>query len=114
MTDVWTSIGVILGVALVAMTGWERLDPLIALAVAVHILWIGGTLIRRSIMGLLDAAVPETERRELEFRSGALARERRAQVLGISRYEASSRLARFGPHCERREKQGRTTRDGRK
>lgn len=65
MTDVWTSAGVIVGVGVVALTGWERFDPIIALAVAVHILWIGWRLLRRSAMGLLDAAVPEAERAAL-------------------------------------------------
>ena len=66
MTDVWTSVGVIAGVALVAATGWLILDPLIALAVAVHIIWIGAVLMRRSFAGLLDAAIPEAERAEIE------------------------------------------------
>ena len=57
MTDVWTSAGVIAGVALVFLTGWLRLDPLVALAVAVHIVWIGLRLMRRSWKGLLDAAI---------------------------------------------------------
>jgi cation diffusion facilitator family transporter len=57
MTDVWTSAGVIVGVALVYLTGWLRLDPLVALAVAVHIVWIGLRLMRRSWKGLLDAAI---------------------------------------------------------
>ena len=57
MTDVWTSAGVIIGVALVFATGWLRLDPLVALAVAVHIIWIGLRLMRRSWRGLLDAAI---------------------------------------------------------
>ncbi|HEU4922603.1 MAG TPA: cation diffusion facilitator family transporter [Burkholderiales bacterium] len=57
MTDVWTSAGVIVGVALVFLTGWLRLDPLVALAVAVHIVWIGLRLMRRSWTGLLDAAI---------------------------------------------------------
>src|SRR6185503_8573306 len=48
MTDVWTSAGVILGVALVFLTGWLRLDPLVALAVALHIVWTGVGLVRRS------------------------------------------------------------------
>jgi cation diffusion facilitator family transporter len=65
LTDVWTSAGVIAGVGLVALTGWERFDPILALGVAAHILWMGGRLIRRSVMGLLDAAVPEAERAEL-------------------------------------------------
>lgn len=58
MTDVWTSAGVIAGVAAVALTGWERLDPLIALAVAANILWSGYRLMQRSIHGLLDRALP--------------------------------------------------------
>ena len=53
LTDVWTSVGVIAGVALVAQTGWLLLDPLIALAVAAHIVWIGFGLMRRSVSGLL-------------------------------------------------------------
>ncbi len=57
MTDVWTSAGVIIGVALVFATGWLRLDPLVALAVAVHIIWTGLRLMRRSWRGLLDAAI---------------------------------------------------------
>ena len=66
MTDVWTSVGVIAGVALVAATGWLILDPLIALAVAAHIIWIGAVLMRRSFAGLLDAAIPEAERADIE------------------------------------------------
>lgn len=66
MTDVWTSAGVVLGVALVALTGWLWLDPLIALAVAAHIVWIGVGIVRRSAVGLLDHALPETERRAIE------------------------------------------------
>lgn len=58
MTDVWTSAGVVLGVGAVALTGWQRLDPLIAIGVAVNILWMGYRLIRRSARGLLDRALP--------------------------------------------------------
>jgi cation diffusion facilitator family transporter len=58
LTDVWTSAGVIVGVGLVYLTGWMWLDPLVALAVAAHIVWIGGGLMRRSVSGLLDAAIP--------------------------------------------------------
>ncbi len=58
MTDVWTSVGVIVGVGAVALTGLQRLDPLIALAVAANILWSGVQLIRRSTSGLMDAALP--------------------------------------------------------
>jgi cation diffusion facilitator family transporter len=58
MTDVWTSIGVVIGVALVNLTGWLRLDPLVAILVAVNIIWTGYGLIKRSVLGLMDTAVP--------------------------------------------------------
>jgi cation diffusion facilitator family transporter len=64
MTDVWTSVGVIVGVGAVGLTGWGWLDPLIALAVATHILVTGVGLVRRSALGLLDTALtgPELDR----------------------------------------------------
>jgi cation diffusion facilitator family transporter len=65
MTDVWTSAGVIAGVAAVWVTGWLRLDPLIALAVAANILWSGYRLMQRSIHGLLDRAVSPNQMRTL-------------------------------------------------
>ncbi|MET0399034.1 MAG: cation diffusion facilitator family transporter [Longimicrobiaceae bacterium] len=65
MSDVWTSVGVILGVGAAAATGWEILDPLIAVAVAVNVVWTGIGLLRRSMLGLLDTALPEPERRSI-------------------------------------------------
>ena len=65
-TDVWTSAGVILGVGLVVLTGWLVLDPLIAIAVAVNILFIGWRLLKESILGLMDAAWPKEEQALLE------------------------------------------------
>ena len=65
LTDVWTSAGVIAGVALVFVTGWLRLDPIVAIAVAVHILWTGFGLVRRSVRGLLDPAISTEDQREL-------------------------------------------------
>jgi len=62
LTDVWTTIGVFIGVVLVATTGWLRLDPLIAIAVALQILWTGWHLMTRSFHGLMDFAVPDEER----------------------------------------------------
>ena len=60
-TDVWTSIGVVAGVALVQVTGWLWLDPVVAIAVALNILKEGWHLIRNSSHGLMDSAVdPET------------------------------------------------------
>jgi cation diffusion facilitator family transporter len=61
MTDVWTSAGVILGVAAVAVTGWDRLDPIIALLVAGNIVVTGTGLVRRSVGGLMDQALAEPE-----------------------------------------------------
>ena len=61
MTDVWTSAGVLAGIGVVALTGWERLDPFVAMAVAVQITWSGVKLVRRSILGLLDTALPADE-----------------------------------------------------
>lgn len=58
MTDVWTSVGVVIAIVGVAVTGWERLDPLIALVIAANIVWTGITLLRRSFLGLLDTALP--------------------------------------------------------
>jgi cation diffusion facilitator family transporter len=61
MTDVWTSAGVIAGVIAVALTGWERLDPIIALAVAANIVVTGSGLVRRSAGGLMDRALDTPE-----------------------------------------------------
>ncbi len=61
MTDVWTSVGVLVGVGLVSLTGWLILDPLIALLVALNIVWTGVQLIRRSGLGLLDPSIPTEE-----------------------------------------------------
>jgi cation diffusion facilitator family transporter len=66
ITDVWTSAGVIVGVAGVAITGWERLDALVALAVALNIVLTGGRLVRRSVGGLMDRALDVPERRRIE------------------------------------------------
>ncbi len=57
LTDVWTSVGVIVGVAAVALTGWQRLDPIVALAVAANIVWTGIGIVRRSTAGLMDSAL---------------------------------------------------------
>jgi cation diffusion facilitator family transporter len=62
MTDVWTTVGVFLGVVLVQTTGWQRLDPIIALAVALQILRTGAHLMARSFDGLMDRAVPDGDR----------------------------------------------------
>jgi cation diffusion facilitator family transporter len=65
MTDVWTSVGVLGGVGLVALTGWQVLDPLVALGVAGNIVWTGLRLIRRSVAGLMDASLPQKEHQQI-------------------------------------------------
>jgi cation diffusion facilitator family transporter len=61
MTDVWTSVGVLIGIGLVSLTGWLFLDPIIALLVAANIVWAGVQLVQRSALGLMDTAIPEAE-----------------------------------------------------
>ncbi len=56
LTDVWTSAGVVLGVLLVFLTGWLRLDPIIAFLVGCNIIWTGWHLVRESVDGLMDHA----------------------------------------------------------
>lgn len=67
LTDVWTSAGVLVGVALVGLTGWARLDALVALAVAANIVWTGWRLVRQSMLGLLDTALPDSEIEAIEI-----------------------------------------------
>jgi cation diffusion facilitator family transporter len=66
MTDVWTSAGVVIGVMLVWMTGWLWLDPAVALAVAVNVVWTGWKLMQRSTAGLMDASMPSDDVKRIE------------------------------------------------
>jgi len=66
ITDVWTSVGVISGVAIAGFTGWNVLDPLVAVAVALNIIWTGIQLVRRSVSGLMDAALPDREQKLIQ------------------------------------------------
>jgi cation diffusion facilitator family transporter len=77
MTDVWTSAGVVVAVGAVAVTGWDRLDPLIAFAVAINIVFTGYTLMRRSALGLLDRAVDSEAQAKID---AVLTRYRSAEV----------------------------------
>jgi len=61
MTDVWTSGGVLIGIGAVYISGWLILDPLIAIAVALNIVWTGFQLLRRSVDGLMDMSLPPDE-----------------------------------------------------
>jgi cation diffusion facilitator family transporter len=61
LTDVWTSAGVIIGVLLVGLTGWQRLDPIVAAIVGLNILVTGFRLVSQSVTSLLDAAMPASD-----------------------------------------------------
>jgi cation diffusion facilitator family transporter len=61
LTDVWTSGGVLIGVAGVALSGWQRLDPIVAILVAANIVWAGVRIVRNSVSGLMDTAIPAEE-----------------------------------------------------
>ena len=77
MTDVWTTGGVLVGVAAVVLTGWLVLDPLVAIAVALNIVWTGSRIMRDSVAGLMDVSLPESERLAIE---AVLSRYRRQGV----------------------------------
>lgn len=66
LTDVWTSVAVVAGVFLVPITGWARLDAILAIAVGANILFTGVKLVNRSIHGLLDTAIPEEDLKVVE------------------------------------------------
>ncbi|MFZ5912226.1 MAG: cation diffusion facilitator family transporter [Chloroflexota bacterium] len=66
MTDVWTSAGVICGVGAVALTGWQALDPLVALGVAANIVFTSVHLLRRSVAGLMDASLSPQDQQKIE------------------------------------------------
>lgn len=65
LTDVWTSVGVLAGVGAVSLTGWNRLDPLVALFVAANIVRTGFKIIKNSILGLMDTALPPEDRQSI-------------------------------------------------
>ncbi len=58
LADVFTSGGVLIGLGLATATGWAILDPVIAVVVALNILWSGGAMVRDSVSGLMDQAAP--------------------------------------------------------
>jgi cation diffusion facilitator family transporter len=65
LTDVWTSVGVVLGLVTAQLTGWLVLDPLIGLLVAANILWTGVRLLRDTAQGLLDRALPPEDQQAI-------------------------------------------------
>ncbi len=66
MTDVWTSVGVVAAIGVVGLTGWLILDPIIAIAVGLNIVWTAYQLIRRSVEGLMDGSLPAEEQKQIE------------------------------------------------
>ncbi|TCW25725.1 cation diffusion facilitator family transporter [Dietzia cinnamea] len=66
ITDVITSVGVVVGVALAWATGWQVLDPIVAIGVGLNILFIGYRLVHESGMGLMDATLPDEDNRMIE------------------------------------------------
>jgi cation diffusion facilitator family transporter len=66
MTDVWTSVGVLCGVGLVALTGWSTLDPIVAILAALQIGWTAYRLLKRSALGLIDTALPKDQVEEIK------------------------------------------------
>lgn len=65
LTDVWTSVGVVVGIGMVSLTGWDVIDPIVALLVAANIVWAGVKLLRETGAGLLDTAIPAAEHQEI-------------------------------------------------
>lgn len=65
MTDVWTSAGVLIGLGAVAFTGWTQFDPIVALFVAGNIIWSGVSILKKSVSGLMDKALPEWQQKKI-------------------------------------------------
>jgi cation diffusion facilitator family transporter len=66
LTDVWTSVAVLIGVGAVAGTGRQWLDPVVALLVSVNIMWTGTWIVRSAITGLMDSALSPAEQLALQ------------------------------------------------
>jgi cation diffusion facilitator family transporter len=90
MTDVWTSVGVISGVAIAGLTGWSLVDPLLAMAVALNIIWTGIQLVNRSVAGLMDAALPDHEQKLIQDVMGKY-RERGVNFHALRTRQAAAR-----------------------
>ena len=82
LTDSWTSFGVVAGLGLVILTKWKPFDPLLAIAVAINILWAGGHLVWRSAVGLLDHSDPKVGK-EIRGKLDAICSELGLQYHGV-------------------------------
>ena len=90
ITDVWTTIGVLVGIGAVVLTGWLWLDPLIALAVGANIMWTGYRLLKDSLSNLISAALPPEDLQKLDAFLGEFEREH-GVVFGLTRTVESGR-----------------------
>ena len=92
LTDVWTSVGVVVGLLLVQLTGWLILDPIIAIIVAANIVWAGFRLLKETGYGLLDTALPLSDQKIITDllapydRQGILFHAMRSRVAGSRRF----------------------------
>lgn len=91
LTDVWTSVGVIVGIAAVALTGWQQLDAIVALLVAVNIIWAGAQLLRRSVLGLMDTAAPPDDQNAIRAILDRYAHEHGIQYHALRTRQAGAR-----------------------
>lgn len=88
MADVWTSVGVLVGITVVGLTHIYWLDPVIALAVGVNIIFTGYGLVRRSVVGLLDATLPPEEVALIQKALGPLTDDPRVRVTDLRTRES--------------------------
>ncbi len=92
LTDVWTSVGVVVGLLLVKLTGWLILDPIIAIVVAANIVWAGFRLLKETGYGIMDTALPLAEQKIITDllapydRQGILFHAMRSRVAGSRRF----------------------------
>lgn len=91
LTDVWTSVGVVIGIVLVITTDVKILDPIVALLVAVNIIWTGVKLIRRSMLGLLDTALEPEDREAVNAILDRYRRERHIEAHALRTRQAGAR-----------------------
>jgi cation diffusion facilitator family transporter len=91
LTDVWTSAGVIVGVSAAYFTGYEQIDPVVALLVAAQIVWSGIKIVRSSVLGLMDSAADPEDMKKIETVLDTY-KERGAVYHALRTRQAGSRL----------------------
>jgi cation diffusion facilitator family transporter len=88
LTDVWTSVGVLVAMGLVVLTGWKILDPIIALVMGLNILLTGYRLVRRSAVGLLDSTLPPEEVAVVSDALHRVCEDPRVEIAGVRTRES--------------------------